>query len=923
LTALIRDRYEPRGIVGHGGQGEVMRALDRLHGTIVALKIRPVRSASERDEILSEARILRGLRPHAGVTLVREDFFDGDRYVMVMDWIEGRSLAATLAEDGPLPIDTAVQLLRQTAAALDHMHVHDPPIVHGDVKPANIVVAPDGHVVLVDFGIAVRGRSTARMATTAFAAPELTRGEPLTPAADIYSLAATAVAVLTGGQLTFGAHLELPLPRQRLRRIERALTRGLDPDPRRRARSAGALIEALSPSGRSNLPAPLTSLVGRRAQLRAAEAMFDRSRLVTLVGPGGVGKTRLAIATASAQLEQRPGGCWFVGLAPLRDATLAGNEIARALGAPAERGLGFVERIARHLGEPRTLIVLDNAEHVLDGVANAATQLLEAIPNLVILATSRQPLGVTGEEILRVPPLSLPGPSARASEAVRLFRDRARAADRAFRLTEETTPAVVEICRRLDGIPLALELAAARIATFSAPELADRLDERYRLLAAPGEPLPHHRTLQATVGWSVDLLTPDERTMLSHLGVFAGTFTLTAAVEVCHGGPIAADDVPALLARLVDRSLVLREGRRAPGRYRILETVRTFACEPAGHALHLAHLRWCAHLVATDGGTTAWVEQVADALDDIRAALGWSVEHAPLDALALSGALAHFWSIKGHLAEGRGWIERTLVAAGDDAAPAQRAAALHASGSLARAAADYPEATRLFDASLEIRRALDDQGGQAKTLNGLGVVAMDQGDNVRARILFEESAEIARALGDPALLDAPVSNLGIIAVAEQDFGTARALHTESLEIARARDDAVGVAYSLQNLGVVEKGCGNVAEALSLLRKSLAILHGLGDVRAMCDCLLLFGEIWLDQERFTDAARAFGASEAARARIGAPLPEYARPDLARAVAAARAGAGDAAFEAAWETGTEAALDDMVALATSDPHGSPRG
>jgi predicted ATPase/DNA-binding SARP family transcriptional activator len=624
---------------------------------------------------------------------------------------------------------------------------------------------------------------------------------------------------------------------------------------------------------RHNLPLQLTRFIGRERQMAEVKQLLGTSRLVTLTGAGGCGKTRLALQVAARMLEHFPEGVWLVELAPLADPALAPQTVATALGVQEAPSQPLLQTLVEQLRPRQLLLVLDNCEHVVGACAQLAEGLLQRCPRLRVLATSREALGIAGETRYRVPSLSVPEGQRPAAleelgqyEAVRLFLERAGAVQPGFRLTPANAPGVAEVCRRLDGIPLAIELAAARVNALPVEKIAARLDDRFRLLTSGSRTaLPRQQTLRATMDWSYDLLTEAERVLLGRLSVFAGGWTLAAAEAVCAGGGIEEWEVLDLLTRLVDQSLATYEepqeagwGPRtvpagtggapwgpAPGRYRLLETMRQYARDrllEAGEAAVVRgrHYEWCLALAEEaepelyGAEQTAWLDRLEREHDNLRAALGWSGAHGEGKAgLRLGGALRWFWSVRGYWTEGREYLAGLLALPGAEARTAVRAKALHAAGWLAWHPGDFG-AARVFDEQgLAIFQELGDKRGSADSLNHLGWVAYEQGD----------------------------------------FGTARALLEECLAINRELVCKQGIVKDLEGLAAVA-----VAQAHS--------------------------------ER---AARLFGAAEGLRELSGAPLAAADRAEHDRSVAAVRTALGEAAFTAAWAAGRALSLEQAVAQA----------
>ena len=571
MAELIRGRYEPLEVVGAGGQSTVLRALDHRRGRLVGLKVRPRGSPDDEGSLLSEAGILLGLEPHPLLCRVLEDFFAGDTYFLVMDWVEGSTLAHLLAEagGGGLPLPDVVHYLRQVAEALDHLHRHRPPVVHGDVKPANVIVTPDAKAVLVDFGISHRhpaGEASPPFAlagTAGYAAPEVAAGQAPTPAADVFSLAATAFALLTGGPPRPGARPAWTgIDAERARLVEYALRRGLAVDPARRPATASALIDALRGqlSTPNNLPAQATPFVGRNAEVAEAEALLATTRLLTLAGAGGIGRRRLAVQVASDRLEEHPDGVFVVDVAGLHDLASVVSLVCAALGL----GTPTFDAVVAHLERRNVLLVLAGCEAAPRPCRELVDGLLAASPHVHVIATSRQPLRVGGELVYEVPTLCAPDlfrlPALEQLgdfDAVRLFVERATEVLPGFAVRASDAPGLAQIIRRLDALPLALELVAARVTGGALVWLVLDIAERFPLLDGGRRPAAEQEaTLDAVVEWACEPLAPAERLLFQRLSVFAGGFTTAAAATVCEG---FSHEV---LEGLAHRNLVVTGGSR-------------------------------------------------------------------------------------------------------------------------------------------------------------------------------------------------------------------------------------------------------------------------------------------------------------------------------------------------------------------------
>ena len=728
------------------------------------------------------------------------------------------------------------------------------------------------------------------------------------------------------------------------------------------------------------LPVRLTPLVGRQRELRDVVNSMSRSRLLTLTGPGGIGKTRLALAAAGAVSASYPEGVCWVELAPLDDPGIVARVIARQLGVPDCPGQDAATAIAEHVGDRSMLIVLDNCEHLASAVADLAGQLLGACDSMSILATSREVLGVDGERSWPVPPLSLslplslPGAGAPAaaaalaeSDAVRFFEYRAQLVLPSFRLADDNARAVVQICRRLDGLPLAIELAAARMRMLSVGQLAESLDDIFTVLIGGARTAPRrHQALRATLDWSHDLLDEDERVVFRRLAVFSAGFTLTAAEQVAAGSGIRPERMLELLTRLADKSLLWVEHGGSDARYHLLGTVREYALECLAEAseeqaVRRAHLRCFVGLVEeaaprVDGGRedALGLERELDRLDaetpNLRVALEFARDCGDANAaLRIAGPLGRFAYLRGHYHEVREWMD-TAVTAGPDAPAALRAKALLGSGRLALLQCDYLPAVRRLETALRLYRELGDAQGVASALQVLGSVAREQGRYARAMELHGESLSIAEAAGDQWAVASAHGYLGFASWLQAEFERATEECTVALRMFRELGDAVGIAWSLLSLGTVARHQGareqaaallresrSLAErigfregiawsleqlgllaadrgdpaAAALLRSSLEIHHDLRDRWRTCSVLEDLAAIALAQGNAQQAARLLAAAEAMRVTIGTVIAPCESAQHTATLTGARAALGDEAFAAAWQLGLQAQIEDLQA------------
>ncbi|MBI3460546.1 tetratricopeptide repeat protein, partial [Candidatus Acetothermia bacterium] len=555
---------------------------------------------------------------------------------------------------------------------------------------------------------------------------------------------------------------------------------------------------------RHNLPSSVTSFIGREREMVQIKQLLDMTRLLTLTGAGGSGKTRLALQVAAGLLKEYTDGVWLVELASLSDPSLVAQAVATAFGVREAPGRSLLERLSDYLHPKQLLLVLDNCEHLVEACAKVAEALLHACPDLQILATSREALGIAGETTWSVPPLAEPDSAQplptlkilKQYEAIGLFLERALSGQSQFAFTEQNARAVVQVCQRLDGLPLAIELAAARVKVLSVEEIAARLDDRFRLFVSGSRTaLPHQQTLQATMDWSFQLLSEVERILLRRLSVFAGGWILEAAEAVCAGEGIEAREVLDLLAHLVDKSLVIGEQRDGKTRYRLLETVRQYAQEKLeeskeSESLQSLHLTYFLQLTKqaepelTGANQKQWLECFETELDNLRAALRWTWHAEPGAGLQLASALGQFWDVRGYWAEGR----KVLGQAWERRADTQKewhVKLLNWEGVLALRQGAYEESKRFCAESRALSQKIGDKQGFATSLHRLGVVALNQADYAGARNFLQESLTLRRELGDKHGIATSLHFLGLVALFNQaDYAGARNFLQESLTLRR-------------------------------------------------------------------------------------------------------------------------------------------
>ena len=684
----------------------------------------------------------------------------------------------------------------------------------------------------------------------------------------------------------------------------------------------------------NNLPRQLTNFVGREAEMADVGELLARSTLVTLTGAGGTGKTRLALQIAADALEEFPDGVWLIELAPLRDEGLVPQAIAAVVGVREGANLPVAKALVEGLRDRRVLLVLDNCEHLLAACAKIVDDLLRVAPGVKVVATSREPLNLAGEALYRVPILAVgkgkveTAVGAMRLDAVRLLVDRARLSDPRFELSDRFASAAVAVCRRLDGIPLAIELAASRVKVLSLDQIAARLDDRFRLLTAGSRTaLPRQQTLKATIDWSFELLEPSEQILLRRVSVFAGGYSLEAAEEVCADEILEGWEVLDGLMRLVDKSLVVHEADDLDARYRLLESVRQYGAEKLppeeGEATRERHCRHYAALVmeAEEGllgpDQALWLERLEREHDNVRAALAFCRTRPDRceESLGIVAAIGRFWTVRGYLSEGREWIEGVLACAPGGPSEA-KAGAWRTAGQLAYWQGDSAAGRRFGEESLAICRALGDESGEAKSLFRVGFACLAEGDLAAARARFEEALALGVRIGDKGGIPHLLNAMGEVAYAEGDLVEAKARYRDALERFRGFGDARSIASVLKNLANVARDVRDFPTAQAHLAEGLALREGLGNATGVAATLDAFGVLAAAQGRLERATFLLAAAHTLHEESGSrPEPaEATRIDALRARADDRL--GREAFDALWEAGLAADPAEVARIATED-------
>jgi predicted ATPase len=724
----------------------------------------------------------------------------------------------------------------------------------------------------------------------------------------------------------------------------------------------------------NNLPLQTTSFIGREREIDEIKARLSQARLLTLLGMGGLGKTRLSLHVAAEVMAEYPDGTWFLDLAPLRDPALVVSEAAQVLGVREEPDRPLVQTLCAHLKLLRVLFIFDNCEHLLGPSADLANAMLLAAPNVRVLASSREALRIPGEQSFPILPLPVPrrddGIEALSrSTAVRLFVQRAQGHKPSFVLNEREAPVVAELVARLEGIPLAIELAAARVRSLSVTDINARLKDRYKLLTGGGRVLlERQQTLRALVDWSYDLLSEAERTVLSRLSVFVGGFDMPAAEEVCGAAPLTCDDVLDLIESLVEKSLVMMVDRDAGTRYRMLETIRDYAHErlvqsgeaakvAASHCMHYFVMAKAARQGLQGAEQADWIYRVETEIDNVRSAIALALAGGveQIIAVKLAVAMQGFWTLRGYATEGRNAVRASLALPAIQTHDIAHAHALYVGAALAESQSDHAEARQMLETCLKLRRGGGNPVDIAATLSTLSLARLYGGDAVGAGIGEQEALEIFRQLGDRSGEAIVLQHLGLIATYLGDDALACSRLEQSLAIARELKSQEIEGECELLLGETAFEGGNLAQACLRFKRSLTVCRSAGDKRGEANALrwlgkadLQDGDLVCARSRLGDALRAFrdfemrdellgcledhaallhaeGSTDAAvrvaaaasvsRERWGLARPRRFEQHWQAQVDALRQAIAVAAFDAAWLEGREWQVDQAVRSATS--------
>jgi non-specific serine/threonine protein kinase len=877
--------YEVQEWVGRGGMGDVYRARDSRLKRDVAIKILRADVSFVHDRgrrFQREAQAIASLNhPHV---CILHDIGEQDGFTyLVFEYVDGPTLQRRLLEHGPLPLDEALEIASHVADALREAHRHG--IVHRDIKPGNIKLSKSG-AKLLDFGLArnfdhIDSSSTsaltgegAVLGTPCYMSPEQARGQPVDGRTDIFSLGAVIYEMLAGSRLFDGANaiemidavlhkhpqtlslLNPAAPAQ----LDQLVTRCLEKDKDRRYQTVDDLLTDLanvsteSPTPgwtrsratrRHNLPLELTSFIGRESEVTDVSLLLSQKRLLTLSGSGGCGKTRLALRVAANVTDKYRDGVWLVEMAPVSNNELIQQCVASALGIQEEREQGrpLLQQLLDYLETKQLLLVFDNCEHLVVAIAQVVEAILTSCERVHVLATSREPLRIAGEHLWRVPSLSLPdaasvSPSEISQyEAVRLFTERA---PYSLQLDDANANCVVEICRRLDGIPLAIEMAAARLDVLSLNQLIDRLKDCFGLLRNQRRLSPRQDTLRSVIDWSYDLLTPEEQTLFRRVAVFAGSFSLDAVEAVCVDKRLKSDDVLAILSRLVEKSMVTITRTHLGVRYRLLETVWEYArlkFSKASDELRTRkkHVEFFLGVAERrpktySRQTALWFDRLEQEHQNLLAALEWcnTAKGQSQTVLRFANALQDFWYARGYLELGKEVMVRALDRDRRQAPTPVLIEALKGAGDFLSATGELDAARSSLQEALGLAEESGDQAGVAAALTELGHVALNQGKYVEADRLYCESLVIGRKNGSQLDIGAALNNLGILAFFRGDDEQAQSCWQESQNIFREQEFEPGLAASLTLHAALANDRLDYKRAEALCIEALAIARRTGN-----------------------------------------------------------------------------------------------
>lgn len=686
-------------------------------------------------------------------------------------------------------------------------------------------------------------------------------------------------------------------------------------------------------SPRTNLRAPLTSFIGRNKEVADVREYLSNpdTRLVTLVGPPGIGKTRLSLTVARELLPEFRDGVFFVGMAPLEDQGLVALTIAQTLGFVEAPDRSSSQQLKDEIGDKHILVILDNVEHVLDTTAILASDLLSACPRLKILTTSREAIRSPGEWLYPVPALNIPTPTELQSidmdglshfSAIKLFAERGRAVRPDFKLNADNVGAVTAICSQLDGLPLAIELIAARVRWMSAQDLLSQLTDQFVLSADGMRAVPaRQKKLLNAIGWSYNSLPEKEQTLFRRLGVFIGGWTLGEAQAVCSGNGLETDDIPALLTRLLEKSLVFLQEQAGQVRYQMLVTIRQYAHEKLSELQETERAENChldfflnlaeeAEVKLHGSQQPVWLERLEVELDNLRSALRWGFESRAEAGFRLAGSLWLFWFMHAHFIEGRRWYDEALSLSGNSS-PYIRMRLLTGAASSALGRHDYDQLGILSEQSLAIAREQENEWGITMSLHHLGAAATVQGDFKQAQILLEEGLDLSHKIGNWVITDYFLGDLAFLAITQGDYDQASAFYEEDLALSQKHQDGWGSCYAFGNLSSIAYAQGDYGRAKALCAQSLALAYELGDWRMISSELLDMGMVAFRLGQPERAAKLIGTAEVLAMNTCIPFqPEE------NIMTEMRTQLSESTFESLRSEGRSMPLDQAIALALEE-------
>ena len=993
ITELYAAGFEDPDEIGSGGFGKVYRCTQLGVDRKVAVKVLTCELEENRERFLREQRAMGRLTGHPNIVDVLEvgETARGLPY-LVMPYYARGSLDARIRREGPLPLPEVLHLGVKIAGALETAHRAG--VLHRDIKPGNILLTDYGEPALTDFGIAridggFRTETGAVTGSPAFTAPEVLAGDAPSRASDVYGLGATLFCASTGhapferrsGEQVLAQFLriiEQPVPDLRDRGmpedvcavIEAAMSR--DPHDRPTAaelgeqlrqveRDHGLAVDEMALSGEpradrapihvspasvgtgigesniGNLPLELTSFVDRRIQVAEVKSLLAGSRLVTLTGIGGVGKTRLALRVAHKVKDDFADGAWLVELGDLRDATLLADVVAAALGLRNQSPRPMLEVLAQRLASRAALVVLDNCEHLIDAVTRLAGSLLRSCPQLRILATSREALSLGGEAVYAVPPLAISEPRDRSTpraapryDAVALFAERAAAAVPGFEVTDGNRRTVARICARLDGLPLAIELAAARLRTMSPEQILARLDDRYALLTRGSRGAPkRQQTLGWSIGWSYDLCTPVEQRLWNQLSVFTGGFELDAAEQLCDPDLTEPQLLDALSA-LVDKSILIRGESDGTIRFRMYETVQEYGrskATEAGEYLEYVrrHRDWAAELAAAAHAQWVgphqlqWVARLERELPNLRDALEFSLSEPDGSALRIATDLYMFWTLRGRLSEGRRWCERALDRS-TGAPAADRAKARLAACTLAAMQGDIPGAAGNVAQFRTMAGQTADPlvGAVLAHAEANCILGGGDGDLARAGSRLAAALDVYELTSDLRLqVDARIS-LGWAYALQGDLPRALACHEKNVAITESAGETMLRAWGLWGMGFAVWRDGAPERAARLLQDGIRAAQLVADPLVPTACVEALAWIAIEQHQAPRAAVLLGAADMLSRVVGGVSFLFASLVVYhdKSIRDSREILGDSAFRAAHRQGAAMSVDAAVSFALGE-------